>query len=68
MRWQGTYCFGITGEIVQSQPATDGSAEDDIMSFAWKICSNDGKAYICHAGPAFGIELSFQAEAYGVLL
>ena len=34
--------------------ATDGSASDDMMSFAWKIVGVNGNAYFCHAGPAFG--------------
>eukprot|EP00957_Ditylum_brightwellii_P019206 1448023-Ditylum_brightwellii.AAC.1 len=47
--------------------ATDGSAGDDTMSFAWKVCNKDEKTLIQHAGPAFGKESSFQSEAYGVL-
>eukprot|EP00957_Ditylum_brightwellii_P053664 4066078-Ditylum_brightwellii.AAC.1 len=27
-----------------------------------------GKAYVCHAGPAFDKESLFRAEAYGILL
>eukprot|EP00957_Ditylum_brightwellii_P108625 8285240-Ditylum_brightwellii.AAC.1 len=48
--------------------ATDGSAEDSIMSFALKTCDQKGKMYICHAAPAFGRESSFHAEVYGTLL
>eukprot|EP00957_Ditylum_brightwellii_P000872 69073-Ditylum_brightwellii.AAC.1 len=106
--WNGTYCYGITGDIIHRQPvtmdeytatlekleqeiinnvktlasldklaesiqrgqcliATDGSAIDDIMSFVWKMVDAYGKAYFCHAGPAFSKESLFRAEAYGML-
>eukprot|EP00957_Ditylum_brightwellii_P161596 12303386-Ditylum_brightwellii.AAC.1 len=45
--------------------ATDGSAGDDNMSFAWKICNKDEKTLIQHAGLAFGKESLFWSEAYG---
>eukprot|EP00957_Ditylum_brightwellii_P051798 3928196-Ditylum_brightwellii.AAC.1 len=106
--WQGTYCYGITGDIIYQQPATieiytvmlekweqeiienvevlvtldnlsafmqqgkcliaaDGSAGDDMMSFAWKIVDVEGNAYFCHATLAFCKESLFRAEAYGIL-
>eukprot|EP00957_Ditylum_brightwellii_P118784 9059348-Ditylum_brightwellii.AAC.1 len=48
--------------------AFDGSASDDMMSFAWKMVNVNGKAYFCQAGPAFDKELLFRAEAYGIYL
>eukprot|EP00957_Ditylum_brightwellii_P043719 3315342-Ditylum_brightwellii.AAC.1 len=51
----------------QCHDATDGSASDDMMSFAWKIVDVNGNAYFYYACPAFGKESSFRAEAYGIL-
>eukprot|EP00957_Ditylum_brightwellii_P074313 5646481-Ditylum_brightwellii.AAC.1 len=42
--------------------ATDGSASDNMMSFAWKVVDVGGNGYFCHAGLAFGKESSFRAE------
>eukprot|EP00957_Ditylum_brightwellii_P040447 3061505-Ditylum_brightwellii.AAC.1 len=47
--------------------ATDGSVSNNMMSFAWKIFDANDNAYFCHAGPAFGKEPLFRAEAYGIL-
>eukprot|EP00957_Ditylum_brightwellii_P126440 9638187-Ditylum_brightwellii.AAC.1 len=106
--WQGTYCCGITGDIIYRQPGTmkaytaalekwdqkiienvevlvpldkliefmnqgkciittDGSADDDMMSFVWKVGDVDSNAYICNAGPLLGKESLFRAEAHGIL-
>eukprot|EP00957_Ditylum_brightwellii_P027022 2043511-Ditylum_brightwellii.AAC.1 len=47
--------------------ATDGSAGDGRMSFAWKACNKEEKTLVQHAGQAFGKESLFWSEAYGVL-
>eukprot|EP00957_Ditylum_brightwellii_P035522 2693495-Ditylum_brightwellii.AAC.1 len=46
----------------------DGSTNDNIMSFMWKICDSQGKTLFYHAGPVFGKESLFRAEAYDILL
>eukprot|EP00957_Ditylum_brightwellii_P155940 11870099-Ditylum_brightwellii.AAC.1 len=46
--------------------ATDGSSEDTLMSFGWKMSDHKGKALVQHAGPAFGQSSSFWTEAYGI--
>eukprot|EP00957_Ditylum_brightwellii_P040639 3075891-Ditylum_brightwellii.AAC.1 len=106
---QGTYCYGITGDIIHRQLttmdeytamlekweqdiinnvetlasldkliefvqqgqcliATDSSASDDMISFAWNMVDVSNKAYFCHADPAFGKESLLRAKEYGILL
>eukprot|EP00957_Ditylum_brightwellii_P109431 8347026-Ditylum_brightwellii.AAC.1 len=48
-------------QLGQCLIATDGSASDNMMSFAWKIIDVSSKAYFCHAGPAIDKELPFRA-------
>eukprot|EP00957_Ditylum_brightwellii_P109665 8364874-Ditylum_brightwellii.AAC.1 len=42
--------------------ATDGSASDNMTSFAWKVVDVNGNTYFCHAGQAFGKESLFRTE------
>eukprot|EP00957_Ditylum_brightwellii_P067490 5123247-Ditylum_brightwellii.AAC.1 len=46
--------------------ATDSSADDDIILFAWKVGDVGVNAYFCHVGSAFDQESNFRTEAYGI--
>eukprot|EP00957_Ditylum_brightwellii_P051882 3935203-Ditylum_brightwellii.AAC.1 len=47
--------------------AMDGAADDESMSYGWKVCTMNEEVIATNAGPALGDPLSFQSESYGVL-
>eukprot|EP00957_Ditylum_brightwellii_P104021 7925345-Ditylum_brightwellii.AAC.1 len=47
--------------------ATNRLSGTDSMSFGWKICMQQGKAFIQHSGPTFGQTSLFRSEVYRIL-
>eukprot|EP00957_Ditylum_brightwellii_P175036 13326611-Ditylum_brightwellii.AAC.1 len=46
---------------------TDGLADNESMSYEWKICTMNEEVIATNAGPAPGNLLSFLSKSYGVL-
>ena len=46
---------------------SDGSQQEDKLSFGWVFGNNEGEVYAEHSGPGFGTPTSHRAEAWGML-
>eukprot|EP00957_Ditylum_brightwellii_P212184 15367049-Ditylum_brightwellii.AAC.1 len=75
--WQGTYCYGITGDIIYRQPDTMEAYTATLYKWDQEIIGNveifvpldklNDNAYFCYASPAFGKEPLLETEAYEIL-